>query len=381
MIHHVIFAPDSYKGTLSAAEICDAMNAALKRVCPSAKGSCVPIADGGEGTVDCFLQSCGGEKIFLPVMGPLGDRAEGFYGLIDSGRTAVIEMAAAAGLPLTHGHPDPMRATTYGVGELILHALSSGAEKLILALGGSATNDGGAGMAAALGVRFSDSGGRPFFPTGGTLRDIAGIDVSGLSPLLRGTEVTVMCDVTNPLCGEWGASAVYGPQKGADPSMIALLDAGLSHYADLLESQLEVSIRDLPGAGAAGGMGGGAVAFLKGKLVSGIETVLNAAGFDRLLETADLVFTGEGRIDGQSVQGKAVCGVARRAKAKDVPVIVVAGDIGEIGAVYDMGVSAVLSTNRIAAPYPEQRARARQDIELTTETALRIFSLGMHRRK
>lgn len=372
MLHRVIFSPDSFKGTLSSPEICGAYQRALLRIYPEAEGIFVPIADGGEGTVDCYLAACGGERISLAVTGPFGKKIPSFYGMLNGGKTAVIEMAAAAGLPLVGERKNPELATTYGVGELIRDAVSRGAEEIVLGLGGSATNDGGTGMAAALGVRFSNADGTEFIPTGETLSQIRSIDRKECESLLQGIRITAMCDVTNPLCGERGAAAVYAPQKGAGPEMVRRLDGGLSHLADVAARD-GADCRNLPGAGAAGGMGFGVSVFLEGRLQSGIDVMLDTADFDRQLEGTDLVLTGEGRVDGQSVQGKAVAGVARRAAAKGVPTVVIAGDVGAgAEALYDLGVAAILSTNRIAAPYEVQRERAAADIEAAAETVFRL---------
>jgi glycerate kinase len=298
---------------------------------------------------------------------------DAFYGRI-SGDTAVVEMAAAAGLPLVGDNRQADRTTTYGVGQLIDHAARSGVRELIVGLGGSATNDGGAGAAAALGVRFLDRAGRPFVPVGATLSEIAAIDTSGLLPELKAMELVTMCDIDNPLCGPQGASAVFGPQKGADAAMVARLDEGLRHLAAIVRRDLAVEILDLPGAGAAGGMGGGMVAFLGSRLEMGIETVLNTVGFNELLRDTDLVLTGEGKIDSQSLRGKVVIGVARRTRKMGVPLLAVVGDIGDqVDGAYDEGVTGIFSINRVAVPFKEAKLRARSDLALTIDNLMRFI--------
>ena len=370
----VILIPDSFKGTMSSAEICALMAQAIARYYPAAELVSVPVADGGEGSVDAFLQAMGGEKIFVPVRGPMVEDVQGFYGRLPGG-AAVIEMAAAAGLPLMGDRLDAGNAGTYGVGQLMEKALADGCKKLVLGLGGSATNDGGCGAAAALGVRFLNAGGDPFVPVGLTLEDIAAIDLSGLSPALSGVEVVSMCDIDNPLCGENGAAHVFGPQKGADPALVERLDAGLAHMAAVVKRDLGRDILDLPGAGAAGGMGGGMAAFLQSRLQMGIDAVLDTVGFEAMLRGADLVLSGEGKIDLQSLRGKVVIGVARRAKKAGVPLVAIVGDIGDgIEAAYDQGVSAIFSTNRVAVPFSQAKVRGKSDLALTVDNLARFLA-------
>lgn len=366
----ILLVPDSFKGTLSSISICRILSEEIRRVWPEALAISIPVADGGEGSVDAFLTAVGGERRTVVCQGPYGEPVEGFYGMLPGG-TAVVEMAAAAGLPLAEGRLDPEKTSTYGVGQLIKAAAAEGAKKIIVGLGGSATNDGGAGAAAALGVRFLDEAGQPYVPTGGTLKWLTAVDTSFLDPVLEGVELVTMCDIDNPLCGPTGASAVFGPQKGADPEMVQRLDANLSHLADIMARDLGKDLRDMPGAGAAGGMGCGMAGFLNSRLQMGIETVLDTVGFDELLAGADLVITGEGRIDGQSLRGKVVIGVARRAKIQGVPVVAVVGDIGDdVEAAYDMGVTGIFSTNRVAIPFREAKGRAESDLRLTARNLL-----------
>lgn len=368
----VVLIPDSFKGTMSSMEICQIMERAILAHYPASEVISVPVADGGEGTVDAFLTALGGEKIMVPVQGPLGETVEGFYGRL--GETAFIEMAAAAGLPLMGEELAPERASTYGVGQLMIHAAEHGAKKLIVGLGGSATTDGGCGAAASAGVRFLDAAGNPFVPVGGSLREIAKIDVSGLHPGLKAAEVITMCDIDNPLTGETGAAHVFAPQKGAAPAAVERLEAGLVHLARVIRTQLGVEIETVPGAGAAGGMGGGMVAFFGSRLEMGIQVVLDTVRFDELIRDADYVFTGEGRIDGQSLGGKVVIGVARRAKKQSIPVIAVVGDIGDpVEAAYDQGVTGIFSINRVAVPYSEAKPRAREDLYRTVDNLCRFL--------
>lgn len=372
-MNKVLLIPDSFKGTMSSSEICGIMEEAIHRYHPKAQVLSIPVADGGEGSVDSYLSAIGGEKITVPVKGPYEEDISSFYGVL-AGGDAVVEMAAASGLPLVGDNKRAEKTTTYGVGQLIAHAARSKPKKIIVGLGGSATNDGGAGAAAALGVKFYDSTGKSFVPVGATLKDIDKIDISGLLPDLAGIEIVTMCDIDNPLCGPAGASAVFGPQKGADPAMVQLLDDGLSHMATVVKRDLGKDILDLPGAGAAGGMGGGMVAFLGSRLQMGIETVLDTVGFDSLLDGADLVFSGEGKIDYQSLRGKVVIGVARRTKKRGVPLIAIVGDIGgNIEAVYDEGVTGVFSINRVAVPYKEARERSKNDLALTMDNLMRFM--------
>lgn len=371
----VILMPDSFKGTMSSSEICGIMEKAVRAYYPEAEVVPIPVADGGEGSVDAFLAAVGGERVTVPVRGPYMEEMEGYYGLLDGGSTAVIEMAACAGLPLVGENRHAEKTTTYGVGQLMAHAAGRGCKKMIVGLGGSATNDFGAGAAAALGVRFLDEAGEEFVPVGENLARVAKIDMSGLLSALRGIEVITMCDIDNPLCGKNGAAHIFGPQKGADPAMVEYLDGQLSAIARTVGRELGRDVADLPGAGAAGGMGGGMVAFLGSRLQMGIETVLDTVGFDRLVSDADLVLSGEGKIDTQSLRGKVVIGVARRCKKHGVPLVALVGDIGDnIENAYEEGVSAVFSTNRVAVDFSVARTRSKSDMALTVDNLMRFLS-------
>ena len=370
-----VVVSDSFKGTVSSREICEIAQRVIPRHFPACEVVCIPVADGGEGTVDCFIQAMGAQRVGVPVTNALGEKSTAAYARI--GELAIIEMAAAAGLPQVGALRCPGTATTYGVGELIAHAAHSGCRKILLGLGGSATNDGGCGCAAALGVRFYDADGQSFVPVGDTLGRIARIDTAEAEALLRSVEITVMCDVTNPLYGPTGAAYVFAPQKGADAEKVKSLDAGLRHFGDVIRSQYGLDVSAMPGAGAAGGMGAGCVALLGGTIQSGIDAVLDVTGFDRQLEGADLVITGEGRIDSQSADGKVVSGVARRTRAKGVPLIAIAGGIADsAGAVYDIGVSAMFSTDRAALPVDMLGARSPGDYEATLSDIMSLIAIA-----
>lgn len=373
----ILLVPDSFKGTLSSRQVCQVMAGQLRRFFPQAQVKSIPVADGGEGSVEAFLAAAGGERRTRTVTGPFGEPVEAFYGILGDGRTAVIEMAACAGLPLAEGRLNPERATTYGVGELLLAAKEAGCSKAILGLGGSCTNDGGVGAAAALGAKFTRADGAAFVPTGGTLGEIAALDVSPVAQALQGMELTAMCDIDNPLYGEAGAAAVFAPQKGADAAMVARLDAGLRHLGQVSARCLGRDFSHLPGTGAAGGLGFGMAAFCGAQLRMGIDAVLDAVGFDSLLPGTDMVFTGEGKIDSQSARGKVVSGVAARCRKAGVPVVAVVGQIGQgFEEMYQQGLTAVFSINRAAQPFAESRFHAGENLALTMENIARLLAAG-----
>lgn len=369
-----IFIPDSFKGTLSAVEFCQLGREVLQRHMPHCRVLSVPVADGGEGTVDCFVHALQAQRRTVTVTGPWGEAVQAEYAV--HGDNAFVEMAQAAGLPMVGERKDPSRTTTYGVGEIIRSAVDAGCRNIVLGLGGSCTNDAGTGAAAALGVRFFDAEGAEFTPVGATLPRIASYDDSAARRLLSGCRVTAMCDIDNPMYGPQGAAAIFAPQKGADESMVAQLDANLRHLADVMARQSGRDIASLPGAGAAGAFGAGVVAFLGGELKSGIETVLDSVGFDTLLDGTDMVFTGEGQLDSQSLRGKVVIGVARRAAAKHVPVVAVVGSIGEgAEAVYELGVSAIFSINRRAEDFAVSRHKTKENLTSTMEDIVRLINI------
>ena len=341
----IVIAPDSYKGSLSALGVADAMARGVLRVFPEANVCKVPIADGGEGTVEALVAATQGRFFEASVRDPLGKQINAQWGVLGDGKTAVIEMAAASGLPLiAHDARNPLVACSYGTGELIRAALDKGLTKIIIGIGGSATNDGGMGMARALGARFLDQDGKDLPEGGAALAELKTICLKNLDPRLSGTEITVACDVDNPLCGPRGASAVFGPQKGATPAMVKALDAALLHYSVCALQATGRDIALLPGAGAAGGLGAGLMYFTKATLKPGVEMVLEAVRFTELVKEADFVITGEGRTDFQTAYGKAPVGVAKTAKQFDVPVFCISGGLGN-GAedVLSQGIDAVTS--------------------------------------
>lgn len=337
-IRKIVAAVDSMKGSLSSLEAGIAVSEGVKQALPSARVSVVAVADGGEGTVDAVLRSAGGERVSVSVENPAGVTVRATYGIC--ARTAVIEMAAASGLPLiAPGERNPMEASSFGTGQLIADALRRGCREFLIGLGGSATNDGGLGMLEALGFRFLDSHGNPAGRGGAAAGRVAKIDASAATPELRAARFRVACDVTNPLTGPQGASRVFGPQKGADPEMACRLDAALLNFAEASRRFTGHDFSAHPGAGAAGGMGFAFLEFLGGELVPGIDMVLDAAGFDRELTDADLVITGEGRLDRQTCMGKAPGGVLRRAMKQGVPVVAIGGSVDPeaVGALTDAG--------------------------------------------
>ena len=341
----VVIAPDSYKGCLSALEVAKAMERGVLSVFPSTEVRKIPIADGGEGTVAALVTATNGQLRQTEVTDPLGNKIIAHWGVLGDGRTAVIEMAAASGLPLVpKERRDPRFTTTFGTGELIQAALAEGLPKIIIGIGGSATNDGGTGMARALGVLFLDAAGHEVAAGGGSLAEICQIDTSALDHRLKNTEIVVACDVDNPLCGTRGASAVFGPQKGATPEMVQQLDAGLAKYASCARLATGRDVAEKAGAGAAGGLGAGLMFFTPAQLKPGVEIVLDAVGFSDIVRDADFVITGEGRTDFQTAFGKAPVGVAKVAKTHGVPVFCISGGLGE-GAddVLAQGIDAVMS--------------------------------------
>ena len=366
----IVAVPDSFKGTMSSMTVCDLIEQAARQVFPDPQVVKIPVADGGEGSVDSFLAAVGGERVEARVSGPFGPPVDAFYGVLPDG-TAVIELAACAGLPLAGPNPDPERTTTFGVGELMLHAWKRGVRRFYCCLGGSATNDGGCGAAAACGIRFLDAVGNAFVPTGGTLDRVAAVDPSGYR--LRGAEIITVCDVDNPFCGPEGAAYVFAPQKGADGEMCRRLDAGLAHLADVLRRDLGADLSVFPGAGAAGGMGGGNAAFFGSVLRPGIEVVLDAADFDRRCADASLVLTGEGRLDAQSLRGKVPVGVARRCRRLGVPCAALTGEAGD-GAelAYGEGLCGIFGICRVAAPFEQQKRRSQRNL-LETAVSLLTF--------
>lgn len=375
-MQNFILVPDSFKGTLSAIEVCNIMKSSIKNLYKDANIISVPVADGGEGTVDAFLYVLGGEKKSVWVSDAFNEQKILAHYAMLKDDIAVIEMATCAGLPLVKNRLEPDKTTTFGVGELIIDAVNSGAKKIILGLGGSATNDGGCGMAAALGVKFKDEQDQKFIPTGGTLSKIYKIDMNNIYPKIKDIEFISMCDVDNPLCGRLGASAVFAPQKGADEDMVKLLDEGLAHLAKIIKRDLHIEVKDIKGAGAAGGLGAGSIAFLQSKLTKGIDVVLDTINFDELVSKADIVFTGEGKFDSQSLHGKVVMGVANRSQKYKTPVIVVTGAIGEnIQEAYNKGITAIFSINKEPMEFSKSALKSKENMILTMENILRLLKI------
>lgn len=367
-----VLIPDSFKGTMSSMTVCSIISGKIKEYYPDCQVVSLPAADGGEGTAEAFLTALHAEKREVTVTGPFGEPVSVYYA--KKGKTAIVEMAQAAGLPLAEslGRKDPLHATTYGVGEMITHAIEDGCDHIILGLGGSCTNDCGVGMAAGLGAVFYDENGEAFLPTGETLSKIKHCSLKPMKEKIKDCRFTAMCDIVNPLYGETGAAFVFGPQKGASPEQVLLLDEQLKAVAPLLSEIAGKEIDFLPGAGAAGGMGAGVAAFLQGELKSGIETVLDTVSFEEQILGADLIFTGEGKLDGQSLGGKVISGVAKRAKQKGIPVIAVVGDAADgCEGIFDMGVAAVFSINRLAIPFSQARLRCEKDLEQTIDALMR----------
>lgn len=375
-MQNFILVPDSFKGTLSAIEVCNIMKSSIKNLYKDANIISVPVADGGEGTVDAFLYALGGEKKSIWVSDAFNEQKILAYYAMLKDDIAVIEMAACAGLPLVKNRLEPDKTTTFGVGELIIDAINSGAKKIILGFGGSATNDGGCGMAAALGVKFKDEQDQEFIPTGGTLSQIYKIDMNNIYSKIKDVEFISMCDVDNPLCGRLGASAVFAPQKGADEDMVRLLDEGLAHLAKIIKRDLHIEVKDIKGAGAAGGLGAGSIAFLQSKLTKGIDVILDTIKFDELVSKADIVFTGEGKFDSQSLHGKVVMGVANRSQKYKTPVIVVTGAIGEnIQEAYNKGITAIFSINKEPMEFSKSALKSKENMILTMENILRLLKI------
>jgi glycerate kinase len=376
----IVIAPDSFKESLTALQVADAIEAGMRDVWPDARYVKVPMADGGEGTVQALIDATGGRRVEVRVTGPLGQTVDSFYGV--SGDLAVIEMAAASGL---EGVPpdlrDPRTATSRGTGELIRAALDAGARRFILGVGGSATNDGGAGMLQALGVRLLDADGRDIGPGGAELARLDRIDVAGLDPRVREAEFRIACDVDNPLVGPRGASAVFGPQKGATPAMVVQLDAALAHYAEVIRRQdgtmRDEDIAHSPGAGAGGGIAAAMVVFLKGQLKPGVEIVTEAVGLDAAVRDADLVVTGEGRIDGQTVHGKTPMGVAHVARRHGKPVVAIGGSLAvDADAVHAHGIEVVVAAVARPCSVAEALAAGADNLRRAARNLAAALALG-----
>ncbi|EOY5382508.1 glycerate kinase [Cronobacter dublinensis] len=381
-LNKIVIAPDSFKESLSAMDVATAIEAGFREIYPQATYVRLPMADGGEGTVEAMVAATGGHIVQVPVTGPLGNRVEGFYGVLGDGETAVIEMAAASGLHLVPpAQRDPRITTSFGTGELILAALDSGVKAIIIGIGGSATNDGGAGMMQALGARFLDSQQRGLLPGGASLAALEHIEMSGLDPRLAHTTFTVACDVDNPLCGAKGASAIFGPQKGATPEMVAQLDAALRRFGTTLEAVTGKRIISAPGAGAAGGMGAALLGMLNAQLRPGIDIVTQTLGLAQAVRDADLVITGEGRLDSQSIHGKTPVGVARVAKQFQRPVVAIAGSLTpDYQVVHEHGIDAAFSVLDRIVTLEEALDDAARNLRVTARNVAALWRMAHNHR-
>ena len=383
----ILIAPDSFKGNLSSLQVAAALETGVRRVLPRARCLKLPVADGGEGTVQSLLDALGGSLVRKQVCGPAGRPVRACYGLLADGESAVIEAAEASGLPLVSGRErNPLRTTSYGTGELLRAALDRGVRHIIIGIGGTATSDGGAGVAQALGARFYSAAGRELRrpATGGMLERITRIATDAMHPGLRRCRVTVACDVKNPLCGPHGAARVYGPQKGATPKAVATLDRNLACFGRLIERDLQCKVLTVPGAGAGGGLGAGLLAFCGARLRPGVRIVLQAVHFRRHLQDADLVITGEGRIDAQTPFGKTPAGVASAARASGVPVIAIGGALADdAGTVFKHGINGLESAAARDMDLAEALRHSRDHLANAAERALRLLGIGqrMERRR
>ncbi len=376
----IILAPDSFKGNLTSLQVAATLEKGVRRVLPKANCVKVPMADGGEGTVQSLVDATGGKFLRKRVTGPAGKPVSARYGLLADGKTAVIEMAEASGLPLVSGRQkNPLNTTTYGTGELMLDAVNRGAKKIILGIGGSATNDGGVGMAQALGVRFLNKQGQEIteYGAGGMINKIASIDMKGLNPLIKKTKVIVACDVNNPLCGKNGASNVFGPQKGATPAMVKTLDANLKHLGAIIKKDLKKNVVNLKGAGAAGGLGAGLVAFTKASMKSGVDIVIEATELNKHLKGADLVITGEGRVDFQTAFGKTPSGVAKAARKNRVPTVAIGGGItDDANGVFKHGIDGLESACARDMSLEEAIGNSKAHLANAAERVVRLILIG-----
>ena len=375
----VVVAPDSFKGSLTAMEICNAVEMGMKKIFDDIELTKIPMADGGEGTITSLVDATKGRIINCIVSGPLGGRTEAYFGILGNEKTAVIEMATASGLTLiTREKRNPLLATTYGTGELIRLALDAGCRKIIIGIGGSATNDAGAGMAEALGVKFLDAMGRTLQRGGGSLINLDSIDVSNMDRRIIDTEIIVACDVKNPLTGENGASYVYGPQKGANSETVGKLDAALTRFAEVVKKELGKEVNEVEGAGAAGGLGAGLLAFTNAKLMPGVDIVVDAVDLKNKLSGADMVITGEGRTDFQTLYGKTVMGVANCAKSMGVPVIVLSGGYTEDAkGLYDYGIDVLSTIVKGPCSIEEAIRQSRKHIIDSAEGIARMLKIGI----
>lgn len=374
---NILLAPDSFKESMTAKEVCDAMEKGIKKVNENINCIKVPMADGGEGTMQSLVDATDGNIYRLKVVGPLGNEVEAEYGILGDGETGIIEMASASGIALVPPEKrNPLVTTTYGTGQLIKDCLNRKVKKLLIGIGGSSTNDGGAGVVQALGGRLMDKLGKEIGFGGGELDKLCRIDLTNFDRRLKDVKVEVACDVRNPLCGEKGSSNVFGSQKGATCEMITILDNNLRHYADVIKQQINVDVINVPGAGAAGGLGAGLMVFLNGKLKNGIDIVIKYSNLEEKVKEADIVFTGEGSIDFQTQYGKTPIGVAMVAKKYNKPVIALAGSIGnDIDVLYEKGIDSIFSIVRGATTLDCALKKGKENIEKTIENIMMLISL------
>lgn len=375
----IAIAPDSYKESLSAMQVANTIEKGFKQIFPLAEYIKIPIADGGEGTVDTMIEATNGEKVFVDVTNALGEKQQAFWGVSQDKKVAFIEIAAACGIEqVPSSERNPLITTSYGVGELILSALDKGVRHFIIGLGGSATNDGGLGMLQALGAKFIRTDGASLGLGGGQLSYLHSIDLSQFDERIKDSVFEIACDVTNPLVGQQGASAIFGPQKGATPEMVTQLDFALTHYADVIEKTLNIQVKDLPGAGAAGGLGAAFAAFFNAQLKSGIGIITQLLDLENKVKDANLVITGEGRLDHQSIKGKVPIGVAAVAKKHNIPVIGIAGSLGQdINVVYNHGLDAVFSILTKVSTLPEALQEAEKNLEITSRNIAAILKMNL----
>ena len=373
----IVLAPDSFKESMTAKEACESMERGIKKVNSNISCIHVPMADGGEGTMQSLVDATNGKVYSLEVVGPNGDKVKAEYGILGDGEIGILEMASASGIQLVHSDKrNPLVTTTYGTGELIKACLDHGVKKLLIGIGGSATNDGGAGVIQALGGRLLDKEGNELGFGGGELGKLNTIDLSNFDSRLKDVVIEVACDVSNPLCGESGASSVYGPQKGATKEMVSILDNNLRHYAEIIKKQIGKDVLNVPGAGAAGGLGAGLMAFLNGSLKKGIEMVIEYAGLEEKVKGADMVWTGEGSIDSQTQYGKTPLGVATIAKKYNKPVVALAGRVGDgIEVLYEKGIDSIFGITKGATSLEEALVKGKENIEKTSENITRFINL------
>lgn len=373
----IVLAPDSFKESMTAKEVCESMEAGIKKINKNITCIQVPMADGGEGTMQSLVDATGGKIYSLNVVGPLGDEVKAEYGILGDGEIGILEMASASGIQLVPKEKrNPLITTSYGTGQLIKACLDEGVKKLLIGIGGSATNDGGAGVIQALGGNLLDEDGNELAFGGGQLKNLHRIDLTNFDKRISDIKIEVACDVNNPLCGEKGASNVFGPQKGANPETIELLDEGLKHYAKIIKKQFGKDVLDVPGAGAAGGLGAGLMVFLNGQLKKGIEMVIEYSGLEEKVKDADMVWTGEGSIDFQTQYGKTPLGVATIAKKYNKPVIALAGRVGDnIDVLYEKGIDSIFGIVRELTTLDEALLNGKKNIQKTSEDIMRLINL------